>query len=58
MAEKISQGEETSQYYNTNDLLSMISKMKVHRFTKITAIVEDTEGTRYKKQLTRVHRLK
>jgi len=54
----LSQGEETSQYYNTNELLSTISKMKVHPFTKITAIVEDTEGTRYKKQLTRVHRLK
>lgn len=54
----LSQGEETSQYYKTQEFLAAMSKMNIHPFTKIAAFVEDTEGTRYTKKLQRAYRLK
>ncbi|WP_455391096.1 hypothetical protein [Frisingicoccus sp.] len=54
----LSQGEDTSQYYDINELRQSIYKMNPSPFTKIMAFVEDTEGTRYKKKLQRVYRFK
>ena len=54
----LSQGEDTSQYYDINELRQSIYKMNPNLFTKIMAFVEDTEGKQYKKKLQRVYHFK
>lgn len=50
----LAQGETTSQYYDISEFKTVLSGLKVSPFLKIKALVEDTEGTRYKKNLARV----
>ena len=50
----LAQGETTSQYYDIGEFKTVLLGLKVSPFLKIKAFVEDTEGTRYKKNLARV----
>lgn len=53
----LTQGEETSQYYNIDWLQAAIIKANVKESALIWAFVEDTEGKKYKKRFARVGKL-
>ena len=46
----LSQGDVTSQYYDIDDLRSAIAANNISPSTRMIALVEDTEGKRYKKE--------
>lgn len=50
----LAQGVTTSQYYDLNEFKTTLASMKANPLTMIKAFVEDSEGTRYKKNLALV----
>lgn len=50
----LAQGVTTSQYYDLNEFKTTLSSMKANPITMVKAFVEDSEGRRYKKNLSLV----
>lgn len=53
----LTQGDETSQYFDSEDLRTSIATNKISISTRMIAMVEDTEGKRYKKRLPKVKKI-
>lgn len=53
----LTQGDETSQYFDLEDLKKSIAMNKISISTRMIAMVEDTEGKRYKKRLPKVKKI-
>ena len=53
----LSQGDVTSQYYDIDDLRSAIATNNISPSTRMIALVEDTEGKRYKKRMSKIKRV-
>lgn len=53
----LKQGETTSQYFHEEEIRELIKKNEVNSWTNVWALVEDSEGKRYKKKLTRAGRI-
>lgn len=53
----LSQGDVTSQYYDIDDLRSAITANNIAPSTRMIALVEDTEGKRYKKRMSKIRRV-
>lgn len=53
----LQQGDTTSQYFEINDLKSSLAHNQISNIAKMIAIVEDTEGKKYKKRLSRVYEI-
>lgn len=53
----LSQGDVTSQYYDIDDLRSAIAANNISPSTRMIALVEDTEGKRYKKRMSKIKRV-
>ena len=50
----LSQGDVTSRYYDIDDLRSAIAANNIAPSTRMIALVEDTEGKRYKKRMSKI----
>lgn len=53
----LSQGDVISQYYDINDLRSAVAANNISSSTRMIALVEYTEGKRYKKRMHRVKKV-
>lgn len=53
----LTQGDVTTQYYDMTDLKAFINQNEIRPTTYLIAMVEDTEGKRYKKRLSRVKKI-
>lgn len=50
----LTQGDVTSQYFDLEDLKVSIEANKINSSTRMIAMIEDTEGKRYKKRLPKI----
>lgn len=53
----LAQGDVTSQYYDIEDLRVSVALNKISPSTRMIAMVEDTEGKRYKKRMSCVKKV-
>lgn len=53
----LTQGDETSQYFDLEDLKKSLVMNQISISTRMIAMVEDTEGKRYKKRLPKVKKI-
>lgn len=53
----LTQGDVTSQYFDLEDLKVSIAMNKIKSSTRMIAMIEDTEGRRYKKRLPKIKKI-
>ncbi|MCM1327589.1 MAG: hypothetical protein NC094_08690 [Bacteroidales bacterium] len=53
----LTQGDVTSQYFDLEDLKVSIAMNKIKSSTRMIAMIEDTEGKRYKKRLPKIKKI-
>lgn len=54
---ELCQGDEISHYFRIDELQQLIKKNNIGMVQKMIAFVEDTEGKKYKKRISRVRQI-